>query len=244
MPAPGRLILPDDIRPLGQLERRTADDGLRHTQPLKFAPVDYANDFVFFNHGVLFTHGGFTDDTDPVGDWFSELSTRTDVFKQAFRTPMFEGLDALTFDDRVSWNRVLCGVPKDHWPSLLEHLAGICVLNRKANTVKLVYYGQVEIYDPSYVDQHGVLQPGLPTIQCVVFCLSGNKTRHEFVRSSRLVQPPRLETLPPTPAMVNMGRELLFDSKLDPLIHRHNPAHADFLKAYQEALQRGPQIIT
>jgi hypothetical protein len=238
---PGRLILPDDVRPLGDLERYRTGNGLRHSESLRFAPVDLADDYVFFNHGALFSYAGFVDDLDPIGDWFGTLPSQPLVIKQAYRDPLFEGLPALTIDNRVPWDRILCGVPRSYWDSLLEYISGICVVNRAEQSTQLVYYGMVDILDPSHVDEHGRLQIDLPTVQCYVFCLSGNKARHEFIRPYPLARRPKLVEMPPTQLMIDMGRKMTF-SDIDPLVHRHNPAHRDFLLQYRAALANGPII--
>lgn len=236
------IILPDDIRPLGSLEQFSIDGDVAPVESLKFFPSDYAHEIVFFNHGALFTYAGFTEDMDPVADWYARQKEPIPLFKQAFGHDIFTGLDALTFGNSVPWNRILMGVARSAWHSLLEVLAGACMVNHYHDEFYTPYYGEVQLQDPGAVDAFGRTGLQVPQLSCVVFCVNGRRNRYEFVRPAAITKPPFVRTVPQDPLQTAAASRVLRDD-LEPLIHRHNPAHAAFLEKYQHFLRHGPEVI-
>lgn len=235
-----KLIIPEDILPLGSFHRESQEAGLHAAEEMRFSPTDLSQEYVFFNHGVFFESGFFTDNNDPVGDWYARYPHDVNVIKQAYVTPIFNGFTATTFDGRTTWGNVLCGVEAHAWHSLLEYLAGIAARNWSAKEFAWAYYGWVDVLDPSYVDEKGLFAV-IPTIKVCVFCLSTNKRTLDFVRPQVITQRPWLRRAPPRPEMVEIGSAAL-DDDFDALVHRHNTAHAEFLSAYRRALEHGPII--
>jgi hypothetical protein len=232
--------LPADLLPLGSLVGVDRGDGLRHTKAAKFAPSDM-HDWVFFNHGAFFQAGLFEEKTDPVGDWFSQQDHSVDILRQAYRAPIFQGLDACTIDNRVPWNRILCGVRREYWPSLLEFLAGIVVRDWKKRRVGMAYHAYIDILDPSFVDQYGTLDPRVPSLRCCVFCVNATESRYEFVRELPIVRQPRLVQLPPHKLMEEITAKAMADD-LEPIVLRQNPAHEEFLRDYRRATEDGMKV--
>jgi hypothetical protein len=208
------------------------------TQEVVYKLADLQRDYHFFNHGAFFAPGLFAADADPVWDWWAQQSEAVEVVKQAYEKDIFSGLDALTFENRVPWNRVICAVRHEEWPSLLEYLAGICIHDPRKEEVFLAYFADVDVLDPAEVDRRGLLYGGLQLVPVTVFCVDGSRVRYEFQRVLPHTVPPRLVARPPREYMQQLG-SLVVRKNMDWLADRHNPAFAEFLQKYQASLRHG-----
>lgn len=72
-----------------------------------------SDDFVFFNHGLLFTEAGFT--ADPVEEFMLKKDNYEAVFAVEYDRPLFRGVN---FVQDSSWNNILLGCKRDLWPDL------------------------------------------------------------------------------------------------------------------------------
>lgn len=231
--------------PTGEFIRNSGSSSAPDMQAAVYSASDMASDYVFFNHGALFTYAGFVEGKqDPVQDWYGSQSHTFPVLRQAYRQPIFRGLDARLADINATWNQVLFGVPKEHWPSLAEYLCGIVIHDHGRRMLAMAYMAPPEavtIYDPAYVDQKGLVHPALPTIQCAVFCVSSNHARWELVRPLPLTRAPEIVQLPPTSEMLEFY-QLAQVQDMDFLSQRLNPAHYAFHEQYRKAMATGAQL--
>jgi hypothetical protein len=85
-----------------------------------------SGDFVFFNHGLLFTEAGFT--ADPVEEFMLKLDDYQAVFAVEYERPLFKGLN---FVGDGSWNKILLGCKVEVWPDLYRLLNTLIAVGNK-----------------------------------------------------------------------------------------------------------------
>lgn len=114
---------------------------LPHIRKASFAHrlADVQQDYAFFTHGLLFTHGGFQ--TDPVEEWMLVNDCPGAVFALEFAQPLFCGL---TIPDPVHghhYNRLLMGCERPVWDKLYRYLNTIIAADpvRKAYVTTFVH---------------------------------------------------------------------------------------------------------
>lgn len=211
-----------------------------------FTLHDLAGEWAFFNHGALFAFAGFEDPhKDPVGDWFNSIHPQPEYLKQAFERKVFEGLDVPAYlgprSRETTWNHVICGIRKDYWPHLLEYVAGVVAHDPRQRRYYQIFYGELQVLDPGYVERYSLVQPDLPRIPVTVFCVDGSHRRWEFQLPVNPLAPPAIIELPPRPEVKRIA-EALDRGDTQPLTERVNPAHDPFVRHYQEVLRKGPVV--
>ena len=85
-----------------------------------------SGDFVFFNHGLLFTEAGFA--ADPVEEFMLKLDDYQAVFAVEYERPLFKGLN---FVGDGSWNKILLGCKVEVWPDLYRLLNTLIAVGSK-----------------------------------------------------------------------------------------------------------------
>lgn len=78
---------------------------------------DMQSDFVFFNHGILFTEIRL--DTDPVQEFVYRSGQSDSVFFLSYDRPLFRNLV------NPFWNSVIFGCKRELWPALRTALNSI-----------------------------------------------------------------------------------------------------------------------
>lgn len=173
---------------------------------------DLAEDYAFFTHALLFTHGGL--DVDPVQDFINEHPGEVGVFQLNFPRPIFSGLEQPAIRDS-SWNYALIGCPKenDQWRKLYDHIRGVGILDE--NHPKGALFGaatvkELEIVDPLVLDKMAVLPDPVPVVTITVFGLDSNKKYVEIVaNSSNRLDRPVVYTFKARPETVKFAKNFL-----------------------------------
>lgn len=103
-----------------------------------------SGDFVFFNHGLLFTEAGFS--SDPVEEYMLTSDKPDAVSAVEYSRPLFKGL---SFPKDDTWNRVLMLCRKDVWPDLYLNLNTLIAANRFNKKVYCCFMSNVYLPDPN-----------------------------------------------------------------------------------------------
>ena len=120
-----------------------------------------SNDFVFFNHTMLFSKAGM--DFDPLKEYQLWAGKSDIISYMVFNRPLFDGLD---FPDKSGGHdRVLSFVSVEHWPVIEKAIGKFTVINRASNYMFLCELTKVKIPDPK--------QPSL-TIEPYVWKMNGS----------------------------------------------------------------------
>lgn len=121
-----------------------------------------SNDFVFFNHTMLFSKAGM--DFDPLKEYQLWSGKEDAVSYILFNRPLFDGLD---FPDRSGGHdRMLSFVSVEDWPAIERAIGKFTVLSRVHNYMFLCEMTKVKIPDPK--------QPSL-TIEPYVWKMNGSE---------------------------------------------------------------------
>lgn len=105
---------------------------------------DLCKDFVFFNHGLLFTEVGMSE--DPVEEFMLKRDKHDAVFAVQYGRPLFRGLDS-RWDQ--TWNSIIMGCRRELWPELYMLLNTLVAVNSAANKVYSCFLSNVYMPDPS-----------------------------------------------------------------------------------------------
>lgn len=216
------------------------------TASTPFTLFDLAEEWAFFNHGALFKFAGFEDPhKDPVSDWLNSQPTQPTYIKQAFERKIFDGIDSPAYlgprSRATTWEHVICGVRKEQWPALLDYVAGVVAYDAKKQQYYQVFFGEMQVLDPGYVERYSLMHPKLPHIPVTLFCVESGRRRWEFQYPVNPVGPPYIMEMPPRPEVQRIA-EAVFRGDMQPLAERVNPVNDPFVQRYQEVLKRGPQI--
>lgn len=106
--------------------------------------TELSGDFVFFNHGLLFTEAGFYQ--DPVEEFMLKKDNYEAVFAVEYSRTLFRGLN---FPGDDTWNRVLMGCRIDLWPELYGILNNLVAVSRFSSKVYSCFMHNVYIPDPN-----------------------------------------------------------------------------------------------
>jgi len=213
------------------------------TKPAIFSLSDMSEDWHFFNHGAFFSFAEFNYPVqDPVADWYAQQPLGTEVLLQPFTKPVFDGLIAPTYLGNLTWDNIICGVKKERWQSLWEHLGGICAINTPDHRFYRAFSGDLEIADPVLAERHSILYADIPQITVTVFCVDGNMARWEVRPAISPIGQPRIVKMPPRQDVMDMA-EAVFRGDTGALTAHKNPAFQPLLDEYKRAQQVGPTII-
>ena len=126
-----------------------------------------SNDFVFFNHTMLFSKGGM--DFDPLRE-YQLWKGRHDVVNYVmFNRPLFSGLD---FPDKTGGHdSILSFVNVEDWAVIEKALSKFTILNRAKNYLFLCEMVKIKIPDPK--------QPSL-TIEPYVWKMYGSEASWSY----------------------------------------------------------------
>ena len=172
---------------------------------------DQAEEYVFFNHGALFTYAGM--EVDPVREYALKSSCKL-RFVVADK-PFFRNVSAGK-KEFEHWDYSMLAAPISHWEDLSMWLVEAGVLDRTRKAFYKAYYMTVETVDWKNVANQGVLTEW-PMIKVALFGLDGNKS---FIRvnearvSDSMHDPPipGLSVLPPNPAAVSFAESVFNES--------------------------------
>ena len=103
-----------------------------------------SDDFIFFNHGLLFTETGFTQ--DPVEEFMLKKDDYEAVFAVEYDRPLFKGLN---FPGNSTWNHILLGCKKELWPELYFLLNTLIAVDPATKKIYSCFMNNVYIPDPN-----------------------------------------------------------------------------------------------
>lgn len=101
---------------------------------------ELSSEFVFFNHGLLFTEANLT--TDPVEEWMLKRDNSEAVFALIYDRPLFKGLDHF-------WNKTLYGCKIEFWPEIYNLLNGVIACCKVRQLVLSCFMHTAYIPDPN-----------------------------------------------------------------------------------------------
>jgi hypothetical protein len=106
-----------------------------------------SGDFIFFNHGLLFTEAGMSH--DPVEEFMLKKDDYEAVFAVEYDRPLFKGLK---FPGDDTWNRVLLGCKRELWPDLYFLLNTLIAVSSVSKKIYSCFLSNVYIPDPNLWD--------------------------------------------------------------------------------------------
>ena len=198
----------DDILPEGVSEESKAAPA--ETQRVGYALSELSEEYVFFNHGALFAFAEFEDPHgDPVNEWYAQQPKGTVLIKHPFENKIFEGINAPCYDNKLTWNNVICMVSTDSWKSLFPFMCGIVARNLRKKTFYQVFPQRASVLDPVMVARHSLLHPSVKRVNVVVFGVSGNKGLWSLQEPKSLTASPRMVRSPPDPNAIAIAESVL-----------------------------------
>lgn len=192
-------------------ERLPGDVADRHEARLSSATslIDLATDYVFFTHGLLFTHAAWV--RDPVVDHIAATKGECDPIHVQLPRPVFKFFDAkdpngILLDDQ--WNRQVCMVERAKWGRLLNHLAGLAGVNHDTKFLHRVVVHCLPIVDVLALDRTAVLPDPVPVVPCYALEVTGNRRRVYFApeHRGRPWEPVPVMIGPPDPEVKKFAR--------------------------------------
>ena len=175
----GRIIVPGEVQEEGvALEALETDVPSLHVRKFSNAArlADLAEEYVFFTHGLLFTHAFWL--RDPIVDHIVEQKGEADPFHIQLPMPIFRWFDAKDPSGNVvddSWNYQICAIPKEQWDPLFAFLSTISGSNRQTKMFHLTAVQKVPIADALAIQRMTVAPKELPTVDCYCLAILGNR---------------------------------------------------------------------
>lgn len=114
--------------PEGVSDRIKTESGYREGKLPAKRWHEASDDFVFFTPGPLYTYMPL--ESDPLADILEEAPKEAYIVSQPFKNPVFRGLSALYKKGPLTWNHVLCAVPREYWQAILLGLAGVRCISK------------------------------------------------------------------------------------------------------------------
>lgn len=207
-----------------------------------FALSALASEYAFFHHGAFFTHGAFREPAeDPINDWIASMPPDVEVIRQPCEKAIFQGFTAICPDLWISWDRILCAVQKEYWPSLKAFLCGCAGANPKDHMLYQPFFTEIKIPDPVLIDRYSLLHPGIPQIPVTVFCIESNTDRWELAPPIQATGLYHIVRKPPRAETIELAKTVLAGD-LGALAGQMNPAYEDFMHEYTAAQRRQPEM--
>ena len=153
---------------------------------------DLATDYVFFNHGVLFTYGGMN--VDPAQEY--AIEHKCEIRMVRMPKPVFKDVSNRK-KEFAHWDHSLLAVDTNHWVGLSRVLVESGILDLAKRSFYKAYYRPVKIVDWFRVDQAHA-PDDWPTIRVALFGLDGNTQFIKVVDP----KPGKSDAAPPTPKIV------------------------------------------
>lgn len=138
--------------------------------------AELADEYVYFTHGLLFTHGNWF--RDPVVDFIIEHGGDVEPFHIQLPYAIFKWFDAKDHEGRViddAWNYQICAVQKEHWEALFAFLAQMAGSNEVTRTYHLTAIQKIPIIDSLALAKHEQLPSPVPVVECYALALLGNR---------------------------------------------------------------------
>ena len=175
---------------------------------------DLAKDYVFFNHGVLFTYGGMN--VDPAQEYVTEH--KCEIRMVMMPKPVFKDVSNRK-KEFVHWDHSLLAVDTNHWVELSRALVESGILDLVQRKFYKAYYRPVKIVDWFRAGQSHA-PDDWPMIRVALFGLDGNTQFIKVVDSisdetSKAPPTPRILLRPPNPSAVSFA-EALFNGHTRP----------------------------
>jgi hypothetical protein len=161
----------DSLKPEGFSGHDRYEKGIAPIQPLTLTPgmtlSTLSEEYVFFNHGALFSYGEMR--IDPAEEYIAEH--RTPLRLVLSPDTLFEGLSNGDKEFQA-WEHALVLVPKADWQGMASILLQTAIVNRDTKSLFRPYARELLIHD--------WLQSSIATsaaqISAVLFGLDGNKS--------------------------------------------------------------------
>lgn len=103
-----------------------------------------SNDFVFFNHTMLFSKGGL--DFDPLTEYQGWCGKDDVINYMVFNRRLFSNFDF--HDNSGGHDKILAFTSIEHWPAIKRAIGNLTILNRSKNYMFLCEAVKVKIPDP------------------------------------------------------------------------------------------------
>lgn len=216
-----------DLAPWGDSDIDRLGRAVVVPTPATCHPSELMDEWSFFNHGALFSFGGFQ--SDPLADWMDSLGKVVPVQQFQYQTVCFRNLPGMT-PQGVSWDRVLYAVPTEYWLSLEQFLFSITMLDNKTRFVARPFFAVV----------HGKFEGDAKKIYVAVTCIESTEGVWHYGCDG-------FQRSPPTQAIKKIQRGL-FSTDIDPLLKLPNinypadlefhaqPSMEDVFRAYRDQL--------
>ena len=191
----------DALKPEGFSGHDKYEEGLAPIRSLKLTPgmtlLTLSEEYVFFNHGVLFSYGALP--VDPAEQYVEEHDS---MIRLALSPKvLFKGLSGGNplFQ---AWEYALVLIPRDDWEGLAATILQTAIVDREGKKFFRPYAREITIYD--------WLQTPIASsdnqVRATLFGLDGNK---EFIGFAEEAGRMHIRRADPRPDTIQFGEQLL-----------------------------------
>jgi hypothetical protein len=191
----------DSLKPEGFSGRDRYEKGIAPIRPLKLTPgmtlSSLAEEYVFFNHGVLFSYGELP--IDPAEEYVEEFGSMVKLVLSP--AALFKGLSGGNPLFKA-WEYALALVPKEDWAGLATSILQTAIVNKSTGSFFRPYVRELTIHD--------WLQSPIANndnqVSAALFGLDGNK---EYIGLTESKGRMRITRSDPKPETVQFGKQVL-----------------------------------
>jgi hypothetical protein len=191
----------DPLKPEGFSGHDKYEIGMAPIRPLKLTPgmtlSSLSEEYVFFNHGVLFSYGELP--IDPAEQYVEENSSMIRLVVSP--SVLFDGLSGGN-PLFLAWEHALVLIPREDWEGFAAVILQTAIVNKETNSFFRPYVRELLIHD--------WLQTPIASnnnqVSAALFGLDGNKAFIEFAEAGGHM---RVRKGAPRPDTVQFGKQLL-----------------------------------
>jgi len=191
----------DSLKPEGFSGHDKYEDGLAPIRPLKLTPgmtlSTLSEEYVFFNHGVLFSYGALP--VDPAEQYVEELGTSIKLVLSP--SVLFKGLSAGNPLFKA-WEYALVLIPRDDWEGFATAVLQTAIVNKDVDSFFRPYVRELAIHDWL----HTPIASSSNLVSAALFGLDGNK---EFIGFSESRGRMKVKRSAPRADTIHFGEQIL-----------------------------------
>lgn len=197
-------------QPTGKVATVTAETLPPPAEASKFTLSDLEDDWIFFNHGALFSYCGMRyPQQDPLADWYAQQPEGTEVLQQPFKQLLIGNLNVSARIGNLTWGHVICAVRKPLGASLLMFLRSVATVDHRLGIYAQTELVAIDIPDPVLVERHGILHPRIKLITVAIVCADTNKGFWALKSRKTQLERPEFECNPARTNTVYIGSKVL-----------------------------------
>lgn len=191
----------EPLKPEGFSGHDKYDEGIAPIRPLQLTPgmtlSTLSEEYVFFNHGVLFSYADLP--IDPAEQYVEEHGSSIRLVISP--VVLFKDLSAGNPLFRA-WEHALVLIPRDDWPGLAQVILQTAIVNQDTDSFFRPYVRELAIHDWLQTP----IASSTNQVPAALFGLDGNKTFVDFSESRGIM---RVKRTSPRPDTIKFGDQIL-----------------------------------